>query len=129
MDSVVSGGHPVSDAVCSQIANSDGLSPVGALMGKSQTVSDMLLKLARTTPYYKRNRPHICSFWVKGECRRGEECPYRSVLEKLWIRLVVIIVILHIFLVILDLLCVQRICHFTALVLMFSYAGFHLLLM
>lgn len=37
----------------------------------------MLMKLARTTPYYKRNRPHICSFWVKGECRRGEECPYR----------------------------------------------------
>ncbi|VDM22367.1 unnamed protein product [Hydatigera taeniaeformis] len=39
--------------------------------------SDLLLKLARTTPYYRRNRPHICSFWVKGECRRGEECPYR----------------------------------------------------
>ncbi|VEL15844.1 unnamed protein product [Protopolystoma xenopodis] len=39
--------------------------------------ADMLLKLARTTPYYRRNRPHICSFWVKGECRRGEECPYR----------------------------------------------------
>ncbi|KAL1115557.1 hypothetical protein AAG570_005847 [Ranatra chinensis] len=46
-------------------------------VGKSQAASDMLLKLARTTPYYKRNRPHICSFWVKGECRRGEECPYR----------------------------------------------------
>ena len=26
---------------------------------------------------YKRNRPHICSFWVKGECKRGDECPYR----------------------------------------------------
>ena len=37
------------------------------------------MKLARTTPYYKRNRPHICSFWVKGECTRGEECPYRWV--------------------------------------------------
>jgi len=31
----------------------------------------------RRGPYYKRNLPHICSFWVKGECRRGEECPYR----------------------------------------------------
>jgi len=39
--------------------------------------STMLLKLARTTPYYKRNRAHICSFFVKGECRRGSECPYR----------------------------------------------------
>jgi pre-mRNA-splicing factor RBM22/SLT11 len=37
----------------------------------------MLSKLARKAPYYKRNRPHVCSFWVKGECKRGEECPYR----------------------------------------------------
>ena len=28
-------------------------------------------------PYYKRNWPHLCSFWVKGECKRGEECPYK----------------------------------------------------
>lgn len=47
------------------------------MLGKAPSSSDMLLKLARTTPYYKRNRPHICSFWVKGECKRGEECPYR----------------------------------------------------
>lgn len=45
--------------------------------GKSTAASDMLAKLARTAPYYKRNLPHICSFWVKGECKRGEECPYR----------------------------------------------------
>ncbi|XP_074068733.1 pre-mRNA-splicing factor RBM22 isoform X3 [Macrotis lagotis] len=59
-----------------EISNSDGTRPVGVL-GKATATSDMLLKLARTTPYYKRNRPHICSFWVKGECKRGEECPYR----------------------------------------------------
>ena len=40
-------------------------------------VTDAVLKLARTDPYYKRNRPHLCSFWVKGECKRGAECPYR----------------------------------------------------
>ena len=62
-----------------QIAQSDGTVAVGTV-GKAQAPSDMLLKLARTTPYYKRNRPHICSFWVKGECKRGEECPYRYVL-------------------------------------------------
>eukprot|EP00242_Pyramimonas_sp_CCMP2087_P012749 CAMPEP_0198199796 /NCGR_PEP_ID=MMETSP1445-20131203/2956_1 /TAXON_ID=36898 /ORGANISM="Pyramimonas sp., Strain CCMP2087" /LENGTH=332 /DNA_ID=CAMNT_0043869695 /DNA_START=336 /DNA_END=1334 /DNA_ORIENTATION=+ len=39
--------------------------------------SDMLLKLQRTAPYYKRNRAHICSFFAKGECTRGAECPYR----------------------------------------------------
>merc|ERR1712226_1428217 len=59
-----------------EIAQSDGTNPGGAV-GKSPQVNDLLLKLARTTPYYKRNRPHICSFWVKGECKRGEECPYR----------------------------------------------------
>ncbi|KAH9813935.1 hypothetical protein DFH28DRAFT_929488 [Melampsora americana] len=38
---------------------------------------DVLKKLARTDPYYKRNRPHICSFYAKGECARGDGCPYR----------------------------------------------------
>ncbi|ESN91052.1 hypothetical protein HELRODRAFT_139690, partial [Helobdella robusta] len=59
-----------------ELANTDGTTPAGAL-GKARAKSEMLMKLARTTPYYKRNRPHICSFWVKGECKRGEECPYR----------------------------------------------------
>ncbi|KAG1669556.1 Pre-mRNA-splicing factor RBM22 [Nymphon striatum] len=59
-----------------EAANTDGTVALGTV-GKTQSTSDMLLKLARTSPYYKRNRPHICSFWVKGECKRGEECPYR----------------------------------------------------
>ncbi|XP_035211348.1 pre-mRNA-splicing factor RBM22-like [Stegodyphus dumicola] len=59
-----------------EVSNTDGSQPFGAL-AKAQPHSDLLMKLARTTPYYKRNRPHICSFWVKGECKRGEECPYR----------------------------------------------------
>ena len=25
----------------------------------------------------QRNRAPICSFFVKGECKRGAECPYR----------------------------------------------------
>lgn len=43
----------------------------------SSAGKDMLKQLARTDPYYKRNRPHICSFFAKGECKRGDECPYR----------------------------------------------------
>ncbi|CAL8465319.1 g4854 [Coccomyxa elongata] len=39
--------------------------------------NDKILKMQRTTPYYKRNRAPICSFFVKGECKRGAECPYR----------------------------------------------------
>jgi len=34
-------------------------------------------KLARTAPYYDRNRAHICSFFVKGNCNRGILCPFR----------------------------------------------------
>jgi pre-mRNA-splicing factor RBM22/SLT11 len=61
-----------------EIAQGDGTTPVGSL-GKmiDQGPNELLQKLARTQPYYDRNRPHICSFWVKGECKRGEECPYR----------------------------------------------------
>ena len=40
---------------------------------------EMLKQLARTEPYYKRNRPHLCSFYAKGECNRGDDCPYRCV--------------------------------------------------
>merc|ERR1719309_284929 len=63
--------------VDAQLGNSDVVGPGGALGKLPSHKSELLAKLARTTPYYKRNRPHICSFWVKGECKRGEECPYR----------------------------------------------------
>lgn len=60
------------------LANTDGTTPAGklALVGDAGT-NEMLRKLARNQPYYNRNLPHICSFFVKGECTRGEECPYR----------------------------------------------------
>jgi pre-mRNA-splicing factor RBM22/SLT11 len=51
--------------------------PYGQLGKAPSSQSEVLAKLARKTPYYKRNRPHVCSFWVKGECKRGEECPFR----------------------------------------------------
>ncbi|KRZ06453.1 Pre-mRNA-splicing factor RBM22 [Trichinella zimbabwensis] len=61
-----------------EIDKSDGTTLVGPLAEMvDQRQNELLNKLARTNPYYDRNRPHICSFWVKGECRRGEECPYR----------------------------------------------------
>ncbi|KAI3942151.1 hypothetical protein MKW98_003750 [Papaver atlanticum] len=39
--------------------------------------SDTIPRLQRTTPYYKRNRAHPCSFYARGKCNRGAECPYR----------------------------------------------------
>lgn len=64
-----------------KLAEGDNTVAYGEL-GKITNKSEILGKLARKAPYYKRNRPHICSFWVKGECRRGEECPYRLVYIK-----------------------------------------------
>jgi pre-mRNA-splicing factor RBM22/SLT11 len=65
------------------LAESDGTTPYGelALIPNSGN-NEMLNKLASTRgagrePYYARNAPHICSFFVKGECKRGDECPYR----------------------------------------------------
>lgn len=37
----------------------------------------MLEKMARRTPYYQRNAPHLCSFYAAGTCNRGDSCPYR----------------------------------------------------
>ncbi|CAD5226949.1 unnamed protein product [Bursaphelenchus xylophilus] len=60
------------------LANTDGTVPYGQLAEiKDAGSNELLKKLARSQPYYNRNLPHICSFFVKGECRRGEECPYR----------------------------------------------------
>ncbi|KAL6757150.1 hypothetical protein V8C86DRAFT_1789080 [Haematococcus lacustris] len=39
--------------------------------------NDLLQRLQRTTPYYKRNMARVCSFFAKGACQRGAECPYR----------------------------------------------------
>jgi pre-mRNA-splicing factor RBM22/SLT11 len=55
----------------------DGAS--GAInFGKADSAGkDLLKRLARSDPGYKRNRPHLCSFYAKGACNRGDECPYR----------------------------------------------------
>ncbi|SPO35232.1 related to Cell cycle control protein cwf5 [Pseudozyma flocculosa] len=43
----------------------------------SRAGQELLKKMARRDPGYKRNRPHLCSFYAKGNCTRGDECPYR----------------------------------------------------
>ncbi|KAK4053065.1 Pre-mRNA-splicing factor slt11 [Microbotryomycetes sp. JL201] len=46
--------------------------------GKADSAAkDLLKRLARTDPGYKRNRPRLCTFYAKGACNRGDECPYR----------------------------------------------------
>ena len=55
-----------------------GVGPTGLKMA-GYDPSGTLLKLARNTPYYERNRAHVCSFWLGGKCNRVEQgsCPYR----------------------------------------------------
>ncbi|KZT56394.1 hypothetical protein CALCODRAFT_543815 [Calocera cornea HHB12733] len=56
--------------------------PLRAGRGADGAGKEMLKKLARQAPYYKRNAPQICSFFVKGQCTRGAECPYRHELPE-----------------------------------------------
>eukprot|EP00033_Pygsuia_biforma_P001259 GCRY01001425.1.p1 GENE.GCRY01001425.1~~GCRY01001425.1.p1 ORF type:complete len:271 (+),score=24.30 GCRY01001425.1:203-1015(+) len=39
--------------------------------------TENMLRLTRSQPYYERNRAKICTFFIRGECKRGKECPYR----------------------------------------------------
>lgn len=48
----------------------------GAVSAYGKAQSSALVQLARKEPYYKRNRAHLCSFFARGECNRGETCPY-----------------------------------------------------
>lgn len=38
---------------------------------------EQLLRLGRNRSNYSRNDAKLCSFFAKGECTRGDECPYR----------------------------------------------------
>lgn len=53
--------------------------PEGKGLGNAaiEAAKEKLRKLGRQGPYYKRNAAKICTFWLKGMCKRGEECPYR----------------------------------------------------
>ena len=51
-----------------------------AIQGCVPTNSAAAMKLqsmARMEPRYERNLPKLCSFFAKGECNRGTQCPFR----------------------------------------------------
>ena len=50
--------------------------------GGKERPGELLNKLQRSAPYYERNKAKICSFFVKGTCTRGAECPFRHELPK-----------------------------------------------
>eukprot|EP01083_Nonionella_stella_P126777 383955_1 len=41
-----------------------------------------LQSVARMEPRYERNLPKLCSFFAKGECNRGANCPFRHEMPK-----------------------------------------------
>ncbi|EDQ88082.1 uncharacterized protein MONBRDRAFT_32985 [Monosiga brevicollis MX1] len=49
----------------------------GPAGGKLAAGRAILERLKARGPYYKRNEARICSFWVKGQCTRGDTCPFR----------------------------------------------------
>ncbi len=57
------------------------LAPFGGVEGGIAAVLPeahaALQRMARTQPYYERNSAKLCSFYAKGECNRGDLCPYR----------------------------------------------------
>ncbi|KII66315.1 Pre-mRNA-splicing factor RBM22 [Thelohanellus kitauei] len=65
------------DVMERKLVGTDGTQELGAMKSKTLANNPILKRLQRQFPYYERNRPHLCSFWVKGECKRGEECPFR----------------------------------------------------
>jgi hypothetical protein len=38
---------------------------------------EQLLRMGRARATYARNLPKLCTFYARGECNRGSECPYR----------------------------------------------------
>lgn len=53
------------------------------LMGDVNEYADAQLReLARMEPRYERNLAKLCSFFARGECNRGSNCPFRHELPK-----------------------------------------------
>jgi len=63
-----------------QNAHAEGENQEGSNYGKVR--HPMLERLARKTPYYKRNEARLCTFFVKGACNRGGDCPFKHELPK-----------------------------------------------
>jgi len=50
--------------------------------GTNQLAHAKLQDMARMEPRYERNLPKLCSFFAKGECDRGANCPFRHEMPK-----------------------------------------------
>lgn len=60
-----------------QAMQSGSVVPYSAAAGAAPEAHEALMRLGRHQAYYQRNAPKLCSFFARGECSRGLECPYR----------------------------------------------------
>ena len=59
-----------------------GVVPYSGAAALAPGAHEALLRMGRSTPYYARNAPKLCSFFARGECTRGASCPYRHEMPK-----------------------------------------------
>lgn len=69
--------RPVSDQMNKYQADQTAKALATGDYGISPLASQALQGIAKSAPDYRRNRAKICSFWVKGNCNRGDSCPFR----------------------------------------------------
>lgn len=67
----------VYDQIERQLADGTGSSHIPNYGPVRSRAAEILInRVQRKGPYYKRNEPHLCSFFVRGICNRGVSCPY-----------------------------------------------------
>lgn len=64
------------------MAGGGAVVPYSGAAGLAPGAHEALLRMGRSTPYYARNAPKLCSFFARGECARGASCPYRHEMPK-----------------------------------------------
>ena len=52
------------------------------LVGTSAVAHAQLSQMAQMEPRYERNLAKLCSFFARGECNRGSDCPFRHEMPK-----------------------------------------------
>ena len=65
------------DPASSSSLTSHGTSALSTAYSKLTHKDATLSRLTRPAPYYKRNEAHLCTFFARGECNRGQLCPFR----------------------------------------------------
>jgi pre-mRNA-splicing factor RBM22/SLT11 len=54
----------------------------GETVSTNELAHAKLTEMARMEPAYERNLPKLCSFFARGECDRGANCPFRHELPR-----------------------------------------------